>query len=210
MTLPAHDLLRRLIREELGALRLGELGVVETPHAAEDDGYTCTVRLRDSGVVLARVPVMTARKGFASVPEAGDLVLVQYLGGDANAPVITGSFYNDEDVPPPHAAGEAVLRLPLGAEEGEGVAVKLATGTPGLTLALGEALALTLADDDPVVRLVIGDGTAEIRIDSDGAVTLKTDGALTVEGGELTLKGSKITAEAQGDLVLKGAVIKLN
>jgi ribose transport system ATP-binding protein len=35
--------------------------------------------------------------------------LVQFVGGDAHAPVITGQRYNDQDRPPPNEDGKAVL-----------------------------------------------------------------------------------------------------
>lgn len=209
-----HDL-RRIVREELRALRLAELALVQEIHphadAGDDDNYACTVRLRDTGAVLARVPVLAARKGMASIPDVGDLVLVQFLGGDANAPVITGTLYNDEDRPPANAEGEAVLRLPSDAAEGEGVELRLnAVAETGAVLALGASLRIELKDDDPVVRIDVGDGSALLTIESDGTVTIKSGKALVLEGGEVTIKGSKITAEAQGELTLKGAAIKLN
>ncbi len=215
MNADAHTDLRRIIREELRRLRMAELAVVQEihPHAdvGDDDNYACTVRLRDGDTVLTRVPVMTHRKGFASIPDVGDLVIVQYLGGDANAPVILGSFYNDEDRPPENAEGAARLRLPVDAGDGEGVNLHIESAeTPAATLVLGTSLKIELKDDDPVVKIDVGDGSATLTIASDGTVTLKSGKALVLEGGEVTIKGTKITAEAQGEMTLKGAVINLN
>ena len=145
MNADAFHTLRSIIREELRALRLPELAVVQKLHphadAADDDNYACTVRLRDTGLVIARVPFVTTRKGMAAIPDIGDLVLVQFLGGEANAPVITGSFYNDEDRPPANAEGEAVLRLPLDGGEGEGVELRVTSAdASSALLALGVAL----------------------------------------------------------------------
>ena len=57
--------LRRLIREEVQVLRSTELGVVQGQHPHESDGdtdnYAVTVRLRDTGIVLSKVPVATGR-----------------------------------------------------------------------------------------------------------------------------------------------------
>lgn len=215
MNADAFHTLRRIIREELRSLRLPELAVVQEVHphaeAGDDDNYACTVRLRDTGLVLARVPLATSRKGVAAIPDPGDLVLVQFLGGEANAPVITGSFYNDEDRPPPNAEGEAVLRLPVDAGEGEGVEVRLASAdTAAATLALGASLRIELKDDDPVVVIDVGGGAARLTIDSDGTVTLTSAKALAIEGGEVSVKGTAIRIEADGELTLKGATINLN
>lgn len=207
--------LRRLVREELLSLRLAELGVVQESHphadAGDDDNYACTVRLRDTGLVLPRVPVACGRKGMAAIPDVGDLVLVQFIGGDINAPIITGSLYNDEDRPPPNDIGQVVLSLPVDAADDEGVHVKIVSESErSATLTLGASLKIELKDDDPVVKIDVGDGSATLTIDSDGTLTIKSGKAIALEGGEISIKGSKITAEAQGEMTLKGSMINLN
>lgn len=211
MNIDAYQDLRRIIREEMGRLALPELAVVQEVHPADPDNYACTVHLRDTGVVLSKVPMMTLRKGVVSIPDVGDLVLVQYLGGSANAPVIVGSFYNDEDRPPENAEGEARLRLPGDAGDGDGVDVHVKSADTALTtLKLGSSLEITLQDDDPVVSIDVGGGQAEISIASDGTLTLKSQKDLVLEGNEVTIKGTNITAEAQAQMTLKGGVINLN
>jgi phage baseplate assembly protein gpV len=211
----AYQELRRIVREELKALRLAELAIVQEihPHAAasDTDNYACTVRMRDSKLVLARVPVVTSRKGFASVPDVGDLVLVQYLEGDSNAPLITGSLYNDEDRPPANDEGDVIVRLPFDAAEGEGMGLRVnAVSEATATLTLGASLKIELKDDDPVVLIDVGGGKASLTIDSDGTVSIKSGKALALEGGDITLKGTTIKAEADGEMTLKGATINLN
>ena len=67
MSATLFDTIRRIVREEMASLPTAELGIVEAlhPHASASDldNYACTVRLRDSGLVLARVPVATPRIG---------------------------------------------------------------------------------------------------------------------------------------------------
>src|SRR5438552_1540951 len=98
MTLTLFETIQHIIQEELRQIRTAELAVVQEqhPHASESDtdNYACSVRLRNSGIVLKQVPIATSRIGSVSIPSTGDLVLVQFIGGDINAPVITGSFYN--------------------------------------------------------------------------------------------------------------------
>ncbi len=215
MNTDAYQDLRRIIREEMRGLRMPELAVVQDIHphasASDSDNYACTVRLRDSDAVLERVPVMTPRKGLAAIPDVGDLVIVQYLGGSANAPVILGSFYNDEDRPPENAEGDARLRLPSDAGDGEGVDLHVTSAeAASATVRLGSSLDLKLQDDDPVVSIDVGGGQAQITVDSDGTLTLKSNKAVVLDGTEITVKGSAVTIEAQADLTLKGAMINLN
>lgn len=212
MNIDAYQDIRRIIREELTGLRMPELAVVQDIHPANPDNYACTVRLRDTQIVLNNVPVMTMRKGFASIPDIGDLVIVQYLGGSGNAPVIMGSFYNDEDSPPENAQGDARLRLPADAGDGSGVDVHVKSDDATSTrLAVGSSLDITLQDDDPVVSIDVGSGQAELVIDSDGTITIKSQKAVVLESGnDLSLKGTAVTIEASAELKLKGAVINLN
>lgn len=210
------DAIRRLVREELRKTQTATLAIVQDihPHASDgdDDNFSCTIRLRDTDLVLNRVPVATARMGLASIPAVNDLVLVQFIGGDINSPVITGSLYNDEDRPPLNADGQWVCRLPLGAGEGEGLhLVASSAGIPTLEIRIGGSLVLSLQDDDPVVSIDVGSGAAALTIDSDGTVALKGSRGLSLEAGtDLVLKGNNLKLEGAGEVTVKGAVINLN
>jgi uncharacterized protein involved in type VI secretion and phage assembly len=209
------ETIRRIVKEELGRIRTAELAVVQEqhPHAedSDNDNFACTVVLRDSGIVLKQVPVATSRIGVASIPAAGDLVLIQFIDGDINAPVITGRLYNDEDRPPVNADGQMVVHLPPGAEDSDAVHLKLTSGdTREVTVKLGDGLTLTVKDDDPVVSLAIDSGKATLQIDRDGAVTLESQGNLQIKGGEMKFEGQTINVEAQSELNLKGGVVNIN
>ncbi len=217
MTLTLFETIRRIVQEELGRVRTAELAVVQDQHphasASDKDNYACTVRLRDSGIVLKQVPVATQRVGGVSIPAVGELVLVQFIGGDINAPVITGRLYNDEDRPPVSADGQAVLHLPLDAADDDAVHVELRSGDErALALKLGGGLELNLKDDDPVVELKVDGGKATLTIDRDGAVTLKSQGdlSLKVDNNLKVESGNEVSIKAGGQLNLKGATINLN
>jgi hypothetical protein len=208
MTLSLYELIQRIVRQELDALRTAELAVVQEqhPHEGESDleNYACTVALRDSGIVLRQVPVATPRIGSVAIPAVGDMVLVQFLGGDVNRPVIAGSLYNDEDRPPPSGDGLAVHHLPLGAGDADAVHVELRSGDRReIVVRLGTGLSLSLRDDDPALELDVGGGKAKLSVDGDGAIKLQSQ-------GKLSITASEITVEAQGQLTLKGATINLN
>jgi len=199
-----YDTLRKLVRQELAGLRGAELAVVQEVHPAEPDNYACTVVLRDSQLVLKQVPLVTPRKGFAAVPDVGDLVLVQFVGHDLNRPVIIGTLYNDEDRPPRNAERQLLLNLP--AQESPDSALHLElneTGPMSLKLNIGGAVQLTLQDDDPVVTLDVG-GNAKLTIDRGGAVKLESSADFAIKAA------ANLAIEAGGELKLKGAVINLN
>jgi phage baseplate assembly protein gpV len=198
------ETLRKLVRDELSKARSSELALVQEVFTGSDGPYEASVVLRDSALVLEHVPLLTWRKGLASVPDVGDLVLVQFVGGDLNRPVIVGSLYNDEQPAPENAEKQMVLHLPAAASNDEALRVVVSEASPaGVKLTLGSALELTLSDDDPVVKIDVG-GNASVSIERSGAVTLESK-------GDLTLKGSaNVSIEAGAELKLKGSIINLN
>jgi uncharacterized protein involved in type VI secretion and phage assembly len=215
MTLTLFETIRRIVQEELRQIRTAELAIVQAqhPHASDSDtdNYACTVQLRNSGIVLQQVPVATQRVGSVSIPAVGELVLVQFVGGDINAPIITGRLYNDEDRPPVNDDSQAILHLPLGAGDSDAVHIELHSGaTRELAITLGDGISLNIRDDDPVMELSINGGSATLKLDRDGAVTLESQGDISVKGGNVSMEGNEITIKAQGQLTLKGQAINLN
>jgi uncharacterized protein involved in type VI secretion and phage assembly len=206
-TFTLFETIQRIVREELRSLHTAELAIVQEqhPHASDSDkdNYACTVVLRNSGIVLKNVPVATPHIGSASLPAVGDLVLVQFISGDLNAPVITGSLYSDEARPPVNDANQMVWHLPLGASPDDAIQLTVQSGdSREVSFTLGSGLELNLKDDDPVVTLTIDGGKATLQIDRDGAVTLESQ-------GDLTLKGNAVTIEGQSQLDLKGGTVNI-
>jgi phage baseplate assembly protein gpV len=202
------ETIQRIVQQELAQIRTAEVGIVreQFPHAADGDAdnYACSVELRNSGLALKRVPVATPQIGQVAIPAVGDLVLVQFIGGDIQAPVITGRLYSDEARPPVNDDGRSVLHLPLGAQDDDAVHVELQSGdTRQIELRLGKTLKIDLADDDPVLAIDVDGGKAKVTIGRDGAVTIESQ-------GDLAFKGGQINVEAQGKLTLKGATVDIN
>jgi len=208
MTLTLYETVQRIVREELGRVRTAELAIVQEqhPHAGDSDkdNYACTVRLRNSGIVLKQVPVATPRVGCVSIPAVDELVLVQFVGGDVGAPIITGRLYNDEDRPPVNEDGQAITHLPLGAEDGDAVRIELHSGDRReILVKLGDGISVNVVDDDPVVKVEVDGGKLTLQVDRDGTLTLESQ-------GNVQLKGNEVTIEAQSQLNLKGGTVNIN
>jgi len=107
------EIIRRVVLEELARNRGSLLGVVTTvyPHGAEDDenNYEANVRLKHEDLELRRVPIAIGHVGVAAPPRTGDLVLVQFLNGDSNQPLVTGRFYHADERPPLHKEDEILF-----------------------------------------------------------------------------------------------------
>jgi uncharacterized protein involved in type VI secretion and phage assembly len=205
--------IQAIIREELRRLYLAELGVVTALHAHESESdknnYACSVQLRDSGLELRHVPIATTRIGLCELPNVGDLVLVQFLGGEPNAPVVTGRFYSEAARPPVAKAGELVYESPD--EEAGGVRrafLKLPNGATltwdddAITLETG-ATTLTINHDGEVVL----ESADKVTIKSSGDTLVEAQGALNMKaGGDVSLEGMNVNIKAQMNAQVEGQV----
>lgn len=208
-----YDTLQKLMRQELRSLRHAEMGQVQAVYPKDPGNYDADVVLHATELVLRHVPVLTPRKGWASLPEVGDLVLLQFMGGDINRPVVVGTLYNGDDRPPENAENDLVLQLPSGPDAKDaGLRLELRQSSPiGLALSLkGDKFRLEVQDDDPVVTLTVAGTT--VKIDAGGGVKIEGGGNLEVQAsGDLKLKaGGNAQLEAGGQLVLKGSLVKIN
>lgn len=215
--------IQEIVRQELRRVRVTELGSVEAvyPHSADsdDDNYGCDVRLKNSGLLLKRVPIATGHIGTVAIPNIGDLVLLTFDKGDVNQPLIIGRLYNDEDRPPLNNPDEVIFRLPLA--EADDKTLKAAirniqANTPPREILVEMPPKITVRITDGTVRAIAG--KTEMTLDQpDGSggtvtvvagrtkITMNQDGDLTVEAaGAMTLKATRdLTLEGQ-NVVIKG------
>ena len=108
------ETLRAIIKDEISKMRPPDLGIVVEVYANDSDGnnHQVDVRLRGSGVELKRAPVTVQRYGMSALPKVDDLVLVMFLSGDLNAPVVIGCVYDENTQPPEAAPAEVVYHIP--------------------------------------------------------------------------------------------------
>lgn len=211
----------RIARHEAGALAMPAAGRVTDTFGAGGTpaDHAATVELRTSGIVLPRVPIAVGLLGFAALPAVGDVVLVVFLDGDPNAPVVAGRLYTDATAPPPEAKdGTAALGLPAGAAEPK-LHLEVATDGTAAALSLGGEVVQVALDDqglhvtvDKVEltvtkggggRLQLKAGSTEVTLKQDGDLTLRTDGKLSLQGGEVEVSG-------QSKVTVSGATVEIN
>lgn len=208
-----YDTLQKLVRHELRMRRFAEMGQVQAVYPTDPGNYDADVVLHATDLVLRHVPVLTPRKGYASLPEVGDLVLVQFMGGDVNRPVIAGTLYNGDDRPPENAENDWVLQLPSGPDaKTDGLRIELRQSDPiGFSVNLkGSKFELVVQDDDPVATLTVAGTTLTI----DGSGGVKLEGAADVQikaAGDLKIEASgSAEIKAGSTLALKASKIDLN
>lgn len=175
------DIIRAVVRDELRSLRLGELAVVTSvfPHTGADDGNNleCTVRLREGGLELRKVPIATPHVGMASAPQVGDLVLLNYVGGDPNRAVVIGRLYSEKINPPLH-------------KEKEWHVFATADGVSSFAIDADESCIVTA-------------GKTVVTVKKDGNVEVLGEADLMIEAkGKVTIKCTDFTLDASGNVDL--------
>jgi phage baseplate assembly protein gpV len=230
------DTIQAIIRQEMARVRVADLGVVEAVRSHASDGdkdnYGCDVRLKNSNLLLKRVPIATQHVGSVAAPAVGDLVLLTYDKGDVNQPVVIGRLYSDSARPPINETGEILTRLPLGKDDDHTLYSRLRNVGGEREAKLEMAPKVTVMANDGSIQATAGKnevlidqpggsggtitvkaGRSTITMNQDGDITVEAAGNLTLTAsGDLTLEGASVTlkakgnasVEANGQLTLKG------
>jgi phage baseplate assembly protein gpV len=181
--------MKKVAQQEAQKIYTTELGIVTAifPHAAEDDkdNYQCSIQLKNrkqsdgSDFELRKVPIATSHLGWTNIPSVNDLVLVTFIGGDLNAPVIIGRLYNDSDRPPVNKEKEILLQHNLK----EGGSLKL--DAEGI---------ITLTSKDKKSVLTVKDQKIKAQVDENCHLTLKEK--------EIKLQAEECTVSLQDSNIL--------
>jgi hypothetical protein len=219
--------MQRIARHEAGQIWAPALGTVTSLHVGDDKpDYACTVRLRESGMVLPRVPIATGLVGMVAPPAIDDLVVVVFIGGDLHAPVVVGRLYHRDLAPPKHEAGEVIGWLAeAGTKEDE--TIRLAVRTPdggprAIELTIAGDVEVKVTVDEKQVALVAGktsltlsqsggsDGKAELMV-GDSSVVIEQGGDVTITAkGTLEIKANEVKISGDSSVKVTGQVIDLN
>ncbi len=217
------EVIQNVVRQEIARRRGSLLGVVTTvlPHEAEDDenNYEVNVRLKHEDLELRKVPLAVGHVGIAAPPRVGDLVLLHFVNGDLNQPVVGGRFYHADERPPLHQEDEVLFehRVPDGtlnhlrftsdgtiyiqrdvtkpednSEAKAGIRIDGPSGD--IEVQAGEKIVITLTNDDSIQIVARGQ---PITVDCDTMdVTcsrMTVDGDVDVNGTLAVSDGTKST-----------------
>lgn len=212
------ETIRKIAEIEVKKLHLVELGVVTSvfPHSSDSDkdNYECNVKLKNREVELRRVPVATQHIGLVNIPHIGDLVLVAFLNGDINSPVIIGRLYTDEDRPPTNKMGEVIYKPPYSRQEGlrrihfefpGGMILSITDGE--IDAKAGKTIIKMNRDGDITIE-----SNADIFVKTKGATTVTSDGDITLESRQaINIKaGTTANIESSGPMNIKGVIVNIN
>ena len=199
------EVIRKIVEAEMRKIYVTEVGVVTSVFPGPDDFYRCNVKLlsrgvsdTDSDIELRDVPIATQQIGLVSIPNVDDLVLVSFLNGDLQAPVIIGRLYNDAQKPPDNKIDELVYVAPGMKGDDDGarrVYVEFPSG-----------IKLTMTED--IVNLEAG--KTLLTINRDGNVEIECNEAVSITAtGDMTFKAGTITMESEKAMEFKAEKTKM-
>jgi hypothetical protein len=218
------DVIKKVAENEAKKILTPELGIVTSvfSHSNErdKDNYECNVKLKDKDVELRRVPVATQHIGLANIPHVGDLVLVTFVNGDINLPVIIGRLYNDEDRPPTSREEEIVYKP----EYSKNTDLKrMKIELPGNDVKINlyddrieiESVDVTIQCKGNLKIECKGDidiKARNISMESQYTMKLKAGGTLDAEANtSMSMKSNAVAnIESGAVMTIKGALVKIN
>lgn len=213
----AIEAIRKIAEEESKKMNILELGVVTSifPHASagDKDNYEVNVKLKNRDLELRKVPVATSQVGLAHIPNIGDLVLLSFVHGNINAPVVIARLFSDEHRPPVNDAGEIIYESPDPKK----------SGLRRIFLQFQSGIVLTITDDEVKVEagksILTMQNNGDVVINSNAKVEIKAKGDMALSAQNISIKsqqaltinaGTTGKVEASATLDIKGAVVKIN
>jgi phage baseplate assembly protein V len=141
-------------------------------------------------------------QGLFFRPEVGDEVVVDFLNGDRDQPVVLGGLWSEASPPPTALADQSTIRT----RSGHTVVFDDAHGGECIEITSRGGHSILLSDEAGAGRIEIsnGDATARLILGDDGTITLSADGGDLVlrAGGDAVIEGTnvRLTAAAQVDI----------
>lgn len=199
------EVIRKIVEAEIRKIYVTEVGVVTNVFPGPDDFYRCHVKLlsrgvaeKDDDIELRDVPIATQQIGLVNIPNIDDLVLVSFLNGNLQSPVIIGRLYNDAQKPPANEIDEFVYVAPEiegDDEKARRVYVEFPSG-----------IKLTMTED--IVNLEAG--ATVLTINRDGNVEIECNEAVSITAtGDMTFKADTITMESEKAMEFKAENTKM-
>jgi len=149
--------------------------------------------------------------GFFTVPQVNDEVLVAFLHGDFNEPVVIGSLWNGKTKIPPQGKNAPKGKKPLVRtwHSPQGLRIVLNDVDKKIEIFTKDGRSITLTDQDKKIIFKTTNSTVtmedqKINIEAATEVNIKAGSNLKIEAsGNMDLK-------ANGQMTIKGAMVNIN
>jgi hypothetical protein len=196
-------IMKKVAQNEAQSVYTTELGIITAvfPHKDEEDkeNYQCNVKLKNKKMPdgkdfeLRKVPIASPYMGLVCIPNVEDLVIINFIGGDINAPVITGRLYNDKDRPPPNKEKEFLLKHDVK----EGGSIKLDEEGKIIITSKNEKNIFTIEDE----KISSENDKSSITIEQENITAKNEKASISIEQDDITVKNEKCTVKLTGSSI---------
>jgi len=187
--------------EELGRIKVKFPTLPETP-----DSYWARLSM----------PMAGQERGWMTIPEIDDEVLVSFVRGDINNAIVVGSLYNGEDTPPyANEDGENNLRV-FQSRSGHRLTFDDTEGSERIELILhNEEIKVIWDSANKVLSVYSG---KDIIIEAKESISVKCKDFMLEASNSVNIKTNEMKVEAGGNLnqqagatlSMEASLIKLN
>lgn len=205
-------------------------GKVKVELISGEEGKTETAWIRVASMYTEN------NAGYYLLPDIGTEVLIAFIDGNRNNPVVIGSLWNEKHELAPNFATEKNTIKGFRTKSGHEIIWDEEKDKGKLQIQTIGKLQVFLLDESKTVRITDENGKNNLEVDfKNGKITLnaekeihlsignkdmlvidqksillKTD-KITIDGGQsLTLKGQALKLEGSGSAEVKGGMLKLN
>lgn len=182
----------------------------------QDKDGLCRVRVcypwhdkpRESHWARLSMPMAGKGRGFVTIPEVGDEVIVAFEREDVRFPFILGSLWNGKEKPPfDNADGKNDKRMFKSRKKH---VLLFDDGSKGVVELAHEKGRKIVFDDDGFAVQDEKGNVVKVNSNS-GAMTIEAKGALTIKAASITIQATgSIDVKASGVANLKGSVVNIN
>lgn len=175
-----------------------------------------------TGWVPVATPYGGKEFGFYALPEVGSEVILAFLMGNRNCPIVIGSVWNKENPLPKETALEKNTVKKLRTKGGCEILFSEESGKEQIQIQTPKGLNILLEDEKEVIQISDKDQKNGVQIDTkNGAMVLMADKTIELKAGGNTmasfdgkgkavnLKGGKIVCNADQGVEVKSQTIKM-
>lgn len=155
--------------------------------------------------------------GMYTYPEIGSEVVIAFVMGDINSPVIIGCLWNNKDALPEKVADEKNTKKTFLTKGGNQILISDEEGKESIQIITKEKLAVQLDDEKKVIQIADEKKENSVSIDSSkGEITINASKKITLTAGsesivldgtskKMQLTGSTVSMEGQQGLSIKSS-----
>lgn len=171
-------------------------------------------------------PMASGQYGAYFFPEQGDEVVVAFMQGDPNMPVILGAVYNKDNAPPTQAkqstdnnvraivsrSGHQLTfddtsgsqKITIQTQGGHSIVFDDAPGGPKITISSAGGRQVIL-DDTPPGQISIQSPTCQITMAEPGQLSIQAATSISLSATSISISGASVTiASASGTSLIDG------